>query len=40
MLMKRGEDGERRPSRWELEEGSNDDVATMLVDGTITRAKR
>jgi hypothetical protein len=39
MLVKRGEDGERRPSRWELEEGSNDDLATMLAEGTITRAR-
>ncbi len=39
MLMKRGEDGELRPPRWELEESSYDDVATMLADGTITRAR-
>jgi hypothetical protein len=37
--MKRDEDGELRPPRWELEESSYDDAATMLVGGTITRAR-
>ena len=39
MLMKRDDGGELRPPQWELEEGSYDDVATMLADGTITRAR-
>jgi hypothetical protein len=39
MLVKRDEDGELRPPRWELEEGSYEDVAAMLADGTITRAR-
>ncbi len=37
--MKRDEGGELRPSQRELEEGSYDDAATLLADGTITRAR-
>ena len=39
MLMKRDDGGELRPPQRGLEEGSYDDVATMLADGTITRAR-
>ena len=39
MLMKRDEGGELRPPRWELEEGSFDEVSAVLAEGTITRAQ-
>jgi len=39
MLIKRDEGGELRPSRWELEESSVDELSVMLTEETITRAR-
>jgi hypothetical protein len=39
MMMKRDEGGELRPPRWELEEGSVDEVSAVLADRAITRAQ-
>ena len=37
--MKRDEGGELRSPRWELEEGSFEEVPAVLAEGTITRAQ-